>query len=43
MVGASIPHNQIVRNTMVSIDKYLEVKKCEIFPSDVRIHSIVNS
>jgi Uma2 family endonuclease len=43
MAGASIPHNQIVRNTMVNIGKFLEDKKCQIFPSDLRIHSITNS
>jgi Uma2 family endonuclease len=43
MAGASIPHNQIVRNTMVNIGKFLEDKKCQIFPSDLRIHSIANS
>ena len=43
MAGASIPHNQIVRNTMINIGKYLEDKKCQVFPSDLRIHSIANS
>ncbi len=43
MAGASIEHNQIVRNAMVNIGKFLEDKKCQIFPSDLRIHSITNS
>ncbi len=43
MAGASIQHNQIVSNTMIEIGSYLKDKKCRIFPSDLRIHSITNS
>ncbi len=43
MAGASIQHNQIVMNTSVIIGGYLSDKKCRIFPSDLRIHSITNS
>ena len=43
MAGASIPHNQIVRNALISIGNYLNEKKCQIFPSDLRIHSLGNS
>ncbi len=43
MAGASIQHNQIVMNTSVIIGGYLRDKKCRIFPSDLRIHSITNS
>ena len=43
MAGASIAHNEIVSNTMVEIGSHLKEKKCRIFPSDLRIHSIANS
>jgi Uma2 family endonuclease len=43
MAGASIPHNEIVANTLVDIGSYLKDKKCRIYPSDLRIHSIANS
>jgi Uma2 family endonuclease len=43
MAGASIPHNQIVMNSSVTIGGYLSEKKCRIFPSDLRIHSLTNS
>jgi Uma2 family endonuclease len=43
MAGASIPHNEIVANTLVDIGSYLRDKKCRIYPSDLRIHSITNS
>jgi Uma2 family endonuclease len=43
MAGASIPHNQIVSNANVEIGYFLKNKKCQIFPSDLRIHSISNS
>jgi len=43
MAGASIPHNQIVRNALISIGNYLNEKKCQIFPSDLKIHSVGNS
>lgn len=43
MAGASIPHNRLVRNTLVSIGSYLEGKTCEIFPGDLKIHIEANS
>jgi Uma2 family endonuclease len=43
MAGASISHNQIVANSLGEIWSFLKNKKCKIFPSDLRIHSIANS
>ncbi len=43
MAGASIPHNQIVANTLIDIGSYLNGKKCRIFPSDLKIHVKANS
>jgi Uma2 family endonuclease len=43
MAGASIPHNEIVMNASVTIGSYLNGKKCRIYPSDLRIHSVANS
>lgn len=44
MAGASIPHNQITRNTLTAIDEFLKkTGKCQIFPSDLKIHSLGNS
>ncbi len=37
MAGATIPHNQIVRNTLTAIDRFLEGKSCQVFPSDLKI------
>lgn len=36
MTGASLKHNQIVRNLIVSIGSYLKGKSCNLFPSDLR-------
>jgi Uma2 family endonuclease len=44
MAGRSIEHNQITRNTMFVIDGYLsKADKCQIFPSDLKIHALTNS
>jgi Uma2 family endonuclease len=43
MAGASIPHNQIVANSLIEIGSFLKDKKCKIFPSDLRIHALSNS
>lgn len=44
MEGGSIEYNQITRNTMSLIDEYLRKgDKCQIFPSDLKIHAITNS
>jgi Uma2 family endonuclease len=39
----SIAHNGIVRNTIVEIGKFLIDKKCQIFPSSLKVHSLTNS
>lgn len=36
MTGASLKHNQIVRNLIVSIGSYLKGKPCSVFPGDLR-------
>lgn len=44
MAGASVLHNQIVKNTLFSIEEHLrKTDKCQIFPSDLKIHCAVNS
>ena len=44
MAGASIPHNQITRNALSAVDEFLRKSgKCQIFPSDLKIHSLGNS
>ncbi len=44
MAGASIVHNQITRNAMTLIDGHLsKANKCQIFPSDLKIHALTNS
>jgi Uma2 family endonuclease len=43
MAGASIPHNQVVRNALYSVEDYLrKTDKCQIFPSDLKIHVEAN-
>ena len=37
MAGASLQHNRIVSNIISSLGSYLKGKKCEIFPSDLRV------
>jgi Uma2 family endonuclease len=44
MAGASIEHNHIVRNALLSIGNFLSGKgSCDIFPSDLRIYIEANS
>ncbi len=44
MAEGSISHNQVVRNLMTLVDRYLSNgKKCQISPSDLGIHAIANS
>lgn len=44
MAGGSIPHNQIVSNTLADINAYLRGgKKCQVFPSDLRIYIEANT
>jgi Uma2 family endonuclease len=44
MAGASIQHNQVVRNALYSVEDYLrKTDKCQIFPSDLKIHVEANS
>jgi len=38
MAGGTIAHNQIVRNTLTSIDQFLKDSNCEVFPSDIKVH-----
>ena len=35
--GASLAHNRLVRNLLVSLSRALEGKDCEVFPSDLRV------
>ena len=37
MTGASLAHNRLVRNLIVSLTKALEGKPCEVLPSDLRV------
>lgn len=43
MAGAGLAHNQIVRNTLTAIDNYLRNTKCQVFPSDLKVHIETNS
>jgi Uma2 family endonuclease len=44
MAGASIEHNQVVKNTLFTIEEHLrKTNTCQIFPSDLKIHSLGNS
>ncbi len=44
MAGASIEHNQIVKNVIYSIEDHLRKGgKCQVFPSDLKIHIEANS
>jgi Uma2 family endonuclease len=44
MAGASIEHNQIVRNTLYTVEDHLRKGgDCQIFPSDLKIHIKSNS
>lgn len=44
MAGASIEHNQIVKNVLYSTEDHLRKGgKCQIFPSDLKIHIEANS
>jgi Uma2 family endonuclease len=44
MAGASIPHNQVVRNALSKIDGHIkEGGKCQIFPGDLKVHVEINS
>ncbi len=44
MAGASIAHNQVTGNTLAHIHEHLrKSSKCQVFPSDLKIHSLVNS
>lgn len=37
MTGASLAHNRLVRNLIVSLTRALEGKPCEVLPSDLRV------
>ncbi len=43
MAGASFTHNDLVRDTLISIGNFLEDKPCRIYPSDMRIHITANT
>lgn len=43
MAGGTIPHNQIVRNTLTAVDNFLKEKNCQVFPSDLKIHIEANT
>lgn len=43
MAGASFAHNQIVRNALTALDNHLRNTKCQIFPSDLKVHIEANS
>jgi len=43
MAGGTIAHNQVVRNTLTSIDNFLSDKNCQVFPSDLKIHIEANT
>ena len=38
MSGAKVPHNRILKNTLIALGKKLAGKSCEPFGSDQRIH-----
>lgn len=38
MTGASVKHNQVVRNLIVTIGSYLKGKSSEVFPGNLRVH-----
>jgi Uma2 family endonuclease len=37
MAGGTIPHNQIVSNTVGQLNNFLREKSCQVFPSDLKI------
>ncbi len=41
MTGASLNHNRIVTNLIVSIGSYLKGKSCNVFPSDLRTKVLI--
>jgi Uma2 family endonuclease len=43
MAGGSIPHNQIVSNAIAELNYFLRGKKCQVFPSDLKIHNEANT
>lgn len=44
MAGASIEHNQIVRNALYTVEEHLRKGgNCQIFPSDLKVHIESNS
>lgn len=43
MTGASIKHNQVVANLIVSIGSHLRGKSCNVYPSDLRVHIPINN
>lgn len=43
MTGASIKHNQVVSNLIISIGTHLKGKSCSVYPSDLRVHIPINN
>lgn len=43
MAGGTIAHNRIVRDTLRAIGNFLEGKGCEVFTSDLKVHSEANT
>lgn len=42
MSGSSINHNRIVRNMLTLLDASLKGSRCEVFPSDLKVHIEAN-
>lgn len=43
IAGGTIAHNQVVRNTLTSIDNFLKNEYCQVFPSDLKVHVEANT
>ncbi len=43
MAGATREHNKVVANIIGELHGFLKGKKCDIFPSDIRVHNPANS
>ncbi|MDQ2900579.1 MAG: Uma2 family endonuclease [Acidobacteriota bacterium] len=38
MAGASLPHNRLLVNTVVALDRQIRGRGCEVFTNDLRVH-----
>lgn len=43
MAGGTVSHHRIVRNTSTALDNFLMGKRCELFPSELKIHNPANT